>query len=232
MCENLVFHYNFIVGHDIYYPWGHQTFTNLNKQELTALAKKMGFFTSPPYSSSNLVYATTGDTTDWSHEALGVVSYTLEIGYTFYLPCSYFEDNTVDNVFKMLLYASRVAKAPYKLPQGPDVIRITLSNSTVSTSETLDVDIEVSDSQYALFYETGYDKITSVKLYIDTHPYDDNSSPNMEETSFDTTSSTQSLTFNVDVSDLAVGTHILYIQADDDSIGSGPVYSTFFEVTS
>lgn len=210
----------------ILWPWAFANEVDApNKEGLTALAKKMAAKTSPQYASNNDIYPTAGDTTDWAYEAIGVAAYTIEVGYEFHEPCDVFENTVLANGMNTLLYAARVANAPYKYPKGPEVISLSLP-SNITLSETLSVEVVVSDSLGTIFYDTVLQNVAAIRLYIDSHPYDDDAAPVAELSQ--NFGATASETFEVSLSGYGVGRHTIFIQAEDDD-GLGPVYSQFFE---
>lgn len=166
----------------------------------------------------------------------------MEVGTWFYEDCSTFEQVESANILRMLLYAARVSKAPYKFPQGPDITEIRLSPSTLSTADTLTVFVRASDSERAMGFRTGGHEVSSITIYVDSHPFDvtleeeDNSliisaAVDDETDEFSSSSTTSaSASFNVSLSDLNPGKHILYVQARDIH-GLGPVYSTYFNIS-
>jgi len=215
-------------GRDFFWPWA---FTDdilaPNAVDLTAFAKKMASQTNPRYSSNNDVYNTSGDTTDYAYEAIGVAAYTAEIGTAFHEDCSTFEHTILRNTEKFLLYASRVSMYPYLLPKGPDLL-ISLSTSIIKNDENLLVTVHASDSLYAMEYVTGQQTLVVINLYIDTHPYEIRAAPDFQvEDNFDSNKAT--VEFNLPLSNLSQGKHHLFIQAYDTQ-GPGPVYSEFVQI--
>jgi len=218
-------------GRDFFWPWAYaDDALSPNDVDLTAFAKKMASFTTPQYSHDNVVYPTSGDTTDWAHEAIGVAAYTVEMGTWFHENCFDFEDIDLGNVMRSLLYAARVAYAPYQLPKGPDVVSFFIEESVLTTSDTLLIIASISDSERALGYDTGDQTITQVDIFIDNHPYDSDATPDEQVTSGINFVQT-TVDVEISMSGLSEGQHIVYIQAHDVD-GPGPVYSKYFEITS
>lgn len=211
-------------GQDFFWPYAYSASVDEpNDIELTAFAKKLASHTSPEYSHDNVVYFTSGDTTDWAYDAIGIAPFTIEMGISFHEGCTNFEDVELANAMNSLLYAARVANAPYQLPLGPEIFWM-----SVGTSENqVELMIKISDSERALGYTTGNQGIVSLNVFIDEHPYLTNATPAFEQTYPGTSSSViDSILFNTTGFDLGEDKHILYLQAFDTN-GPGPVYSRY-----
>lgn len=192
---------------------------------------------------------------------------TIEIGTEFYQDCESSEDFIFDNAKKMLLFGARVSMAPYELPKGPDITSLSCScykddedddddnnnnlnsNSTTTTSTPLIlvVDVTASDSQYALDFHTGQNRISSIDLYLDHHPYDkeeeqEESLPNVYATMGnglrEFTLSTESTSLIIPIPNITrssdeatVGRHTIFIQASDDEETKGPVYASYLTIS-
>jgi len=212
-------------GEDFFYPWGNGDSTP-NQEAFVTMAKKMSSYTSPSYTTDNDTYGVSGDSTDWVYSSTGVLAYTMELGNNFYQSCSYFESNVLPSALGALLYAARVSKAPYLYSKGPDVMKIVYSSNS---ENSLDVTVKASDSKRAQGYTTGSQDISEINLYLNTHPYDSSATIEMAANS-GFTSSTETTTLSIDVSDLADGNHTVYIQAKDTDGTVGPVYASHFTV--
>jgi len=214
-------------GEDFFWPYAFSdSIFSPNDQDLKDFAEKMASFTTPRYSSTNEVYLSSGDTTDWAHEAIGVAAYTVELGTKFYESCQYFEDYIEGNTLRVLLYAARVAKAPYSLPKGPDIMSITLSSTMLKPTDILVATVKANNERNPLTRET---EVTSISLFIDKHPYlaANNSSSSVIKSPFDLND--EEVIFNVPFTNLSTGQHTAFFQAQDNNL-LGPVYSAFFEV--
>lgn len=166
-----------------------------------------------------------------AHESVGAASFTVEIGTEFYQDCDSSEDFIFENARRMFLYGARVSMAPYELPKGPDITSLKCSCINSTDSSMLQVSVTASDSERALAFQTGSDKISSIKLYMDNHPSE--SSSNFVESTFGSaSSSTEDAVLNYPLSNLEAGKHILYVQASDDKETKGPVSATYFTLSS
>lgn len=199
-----------------------------NEVDLRALCLKMGSFTSPRYHCENNYPPSSGSLIDWVHDEFGIASLAVELGSAFYEGCFYFENLVWPNGMNILLNVARNAKHPYKFPRGPDVISLLLDSSTLSSNESLSATATVSDSSRALGYQTGNQSVTEIKIFIDMHPYESDSIPVLNLTNGNN-STNRIDRFEISMSSLVEGKHILYIQAYDTE-GPGPVYATFFNI--
>lgn len=202
------------------------------ERELRALAYKIDSFSEVDFSMAN-DFAISGSLLDWSHDRFGISAIAIEFGSVFYENCTAVEGSIVEEALNILLYGARVAWRPYIYPKGPDIFDIRLSSSTLMQNEALQVDLFISDSaRVRNDYSTGGQAIDDLKVFIDSHPYENSSMPynlttnltfnDLQEANF---------TLNINVSSLDEGGHILYLQGYDTG-GPGPVYAEFFHVVS
>ena len=116
-------------GNLVLWPWGTTRNTAPNSVELEAVGKKLASYNQYKASQAIELYPVSGSTDDWSYGELGIASYTFEIGPD-NGPCSGFFpsysclDEGEGGSFwagnlQALLYAARIARAPYQLSQGP-----------------------------------------------------------------------------------------------------------------
>lgn len=221
-----------------YYPWGHVDKQSKDNEALEALGRKISSFNGHDLwaPGHDFVYPVSGDTSDYMYGVLGVASYGLEIGDDFYESCNNFESDVLPSNLPALMYAARVAKKPFFLGKGPDVLDL----SAVMVDDYYRVTASASDSQLVNIdgysnFNTGGQTITEVRLYIDVHPddYDGSSTVwNMEAVDGSFDSSEEKLEVAIFTSSLGIssGRHALFAQARDDDGYLGPVSSVFIEV--
>jgi murein tripeptide amidase MpaA len=153
----------------VLWPWGHTSAPAPNGPQLAQLGRRMAAFNGYEPAQSIELYPTSGTTDDWSYATLGIASYTFEIG-PFLGECGGFMppfsclDEGDDGRFwqrnlPALLYAARVARAPYQAPAGPD---LALAGTTMLTgSTTLSLTIALESSTVPL---------SATELYIGAAP--------------------------------------------------------------
>jgi hypothetical protein len=128
----------------VLYPWGSTATDAPNRAGLSALGAKFGFFNRYTVQSSNQLYPTSGTADEWAYGELGVASYTIEMGTTFFQPCADFEKTIYPSNRLVLRYAAKACRQPYLDPSGPEVLDVTaspnagLAGSTVVLSAVAD----------------------------------------------------------------------------------------------
>merc|ERR1712087_812135 len=81
-------------GELFYWPYAYKdSAVTPNESDFVAFAQKMASYTNPQYLTHNSGGAATGDTTDYTYDAIGAASFTLELGTKFHEDCNYFESN-------------------------------------------------------------------------------------------------------------------------------------------
>jgi hypothetical protein len=143
-----------------------------NAAELELIGGKLASYNGHRPQQSIDLYPTSGTTDDWSYGELGVASFTFEIGLPtgpcggFFAPYSCL-DGGVDGEFwprnlPALLYAARVARAPYQLVYGP-----TPENLIAALNNQGQVELRAD------FDETGNggQTIIAAEFYVDVPPW-------------------------------------------------------------
>lgn len=124
-------------GGMVLWPWGWTHALAPNGTQLARLGNKfsaiLGYYGCQ--AGSGCLYYTDGTTDDWSYGALGVASYTFELGSNFFQGCGYYESNIVSDTIDALTYGLLSARRPYQTPFGPDVTAVAVSPTvTITTS--------------------------------------------------------------------------------------------------
>jgi hypothetical protein len=102
-----------------------------------------------------------------------VASFGFEVGNAFYQKCNEFEAKVFPINYETLIYAAKVASAPFKIPKGPDVLLLEIISTT---SDSVNVTVLVSDEERSIAYgkafaATGSQAIAMVRVLVDEHPY-------------------------------------------------------------
>jgi hypothetical protein len=108
------------------------------------------------------------------YAALGVASFGLEIGDDFYQECAAFEDEIVPNNIPPLLYAAKIAGAPYREVKGPDVLDLTIGENeqhdrivvSARASDGGMVNAITVDVRFDKF-PTGDQSVAALRCYLD-----------------------------------------------------------------
>ncbi len=159
---------------------------------------------------------------------LGVATFGLEIGQDFYEDCDLFEATILQTNRNALIYAAKLAKKPFSLVKGPDIIDLSVEiDNNVMTLIAV-----ASDGQMVIGHSTGEQDVTSVKLYVDVHPDDyEEGDASFEMSSGENLDVQTSFTLELNLpSSIVSGQHILFAQAMDSDGFLGPVSSIFFDV--
>ena len=154
-------------GNLVLWPWGATRTPAPNAADLELIGRKFAFYNGYTAYQSIRLYPTSGTTDDWSYGELGVASFTFEIGPNsgpcagFFAPYRCLSDEFWPRNLPALLYAARIAAAPYALAHGP-------TPEEVAALPTADGRVEIR----ARFDETanGGQPIASAELFLDAPP--------------------------------------------------------------
>jgi carboxypeptidase T len=236
-------------GNLIIWPWAYEERYCADEEEFLTISRKFksfnGYALAGPF-QPDFLYAANGVTDDFAYGELGAAAFTLEIGSAFYQSCSDFDPIVAANL-PVLLYAGKVAGAPYKIPLGPDVMSLGSPFTgdasfapTVPGNGTLSIVAQVSDNARSDIKNTptmvdtmatGSQFISSVQVYLDGHPYDDSPPTPIDMTGpTDSTTATFSVDLDIATLGLSYGSHVIHIVATDSGQFSGPVSSRYFDV--
>lgn len=233
-------------GRLVLFPWGYTTTHAPNAYGLATLARRFGYplnYTVCQAGGAGCLYQTDGTTDDFAYGALGVPSFTIEFGTSFFQSCQYFEDNILNQGLQALRYAFTAAPLPYVLAEGPEVVDVEVEPVNIgaepdhathaSISATVDASRIAPLSGINVFSITEkIEPIRSARLTIDALPwqgvqYSVPLSP--VDGAFDNIREVVSAT--VEMACLPSGRHTLYLQAEDEAGDWGVVAAEFITVT-
>lgn len=134
----------------VLWPWGGVTAPAPNAAALTALGRRLAYFSGYEPMQSVGLYPTDGTTDDNAYGKLGVASYTIELGSgsNFFTDCATFENEIWPQNFEALLYAARAVRAPYLLPGGPDAYAVAASPPYAFPGDAIELRATLSDARY------------------------------------------------------------------------------------
>ena len=89
------------------------------------------------------LYFVSGDLTDAVYGIDCVASFGFEVGSEIYEQCEEVEGKIVPMMFQNFLYATKTARAPYRIPLGPDVLKIMVNDT--AEPDSVAVTAKVSD---------------------------------------------------------------------------------------
>jgi len=220
-------------GEQVLYPWGDSTAPVPNLAGLRALGKRMSYFNNyEACQSAVCLYETAGATDDFTYGELGVASYTIEMGNTFFESCSAFEAAVYPENLPALLYAFKVTRRPYQLAHGPDSLTVTVSPSTVSQGLPATLQAVADDTRFGTVGGAeAAQPITAARYSVDV-PSWVAGTPTFSMTAADGTfnSTVEPIVASVNTSGLAPGRHTLFVESRDASGAWGPPTAIFFTV--
>jgi hypothetical protein len=209
-------------GNLVLWPWGFTSTPAPNDAQLAQLGHKLasynGYVPQPAYA----LYPTSGTTDDWSYGTLGIASYTFEMGGNGdgFLPwCGSYEALVQPNL-SALFYAARVARAPYLLSAGPDVLTPTITLA----------DMIPDTAQLTATIVAANPIISTAQAYIDTPPWANGSPLPLfaADGAFD--SSSEVVTTTLSTLGLDYGQHIVFVRGQDMADNWGPISAAFLFV--
>ena len=212
-------------GSGTWFPWGNRTSGAApNATQLQTFARKVAFLNGLPAARSSDFGAIGGATDDWTFGTLGVAAFTIELGGSdFYPPCTTYESTIGPPAVASFFIAARVARAPYRLPAGPDVLNLTaVSGAGVTLTAS------ANDARYLPATEPTQ-AIASVALY-NSVPWAANATPiaSFAATDGNFNSNIESITLNLPEAQLPlVANTLFYAQATDAAGNKGPVSAVF-----
>lgn len=203
-------------GRLILWPYGHSNELAPNSKGLEALGKKIAFFNGYLPQQSVGLYPTDGTSDNLAYGELGIAHLTFELGTEFFQQCDIYNERIKPDNLKALLYAAKVAQAPYLLTLGPDIESLEIGqtgNATRAITGTA-TDVNYRDPQAS----QSTHNISQVKYSFNQYPNDDNS--NLAVLSNDSVAA-KSKEFSIEITDNTVET--VYIQAYNETGQAGPV---------
>ncbi len=159
-------------GNLVLWPWGAMMNKAPNSTELEMIGGMLASHNGYTPQQSIQLYPTSGTTDDWAYGELGIASFTFEIGLAtgqcggFFAPSSCL-DGGDGGAFWLrnlpaLIYAARIARAPYRLVHGP-----------AAESLTATIDNNGRIQLRAAFDETrnGGQAVAAAEYYVDAPPW-------------------------------------------------------------
>lgn len=208
----------------VLWSWGHVKDLAPNGRQLASLGRKFGYFNGYKPTPAIGLYPTTGTTEDYGYGKLGIPSYTIELGTAFFESCSTFENNVIPKNMPALRYAISVARAPYKMGSGADVIDLETRNSNGQ--------LELVASADSTRFNNSNGKepsrnVVSAEYFVDTPPWEGGQAIPMQASdgSFNSGKEKIKATLN-----LSKGKHIIYVRAKSNT-HYGPVNAIYVEGT-
>ena len=214
----------------VLWPWGDTSTVAPNGAALQSLGRKLAFFNGYTPEQSIGLYPTSGTTNDFAYGELGVASYTFELGNAFFESCSTFTGTILPQNQAALLYALRVARAPYQLGSGPDSVSVS-APASVATGGTFTLSASATNTRFNT--SNGAEPartVTAAEYFIDTPPWAGGTPTAMTATDGTFNTATEAVRATVSTAGLSAGKHTIYVRARNNSGTSGPVSAVFVTV--
>lgn len=221
-----------------------------NDSQLRTLAFRLSHFNGYTTGTGpEILYGTTGSTDDWIYGRLGVAGVTFEMSPSdgrcsgFDPPYRCIDDSVYPLNREALLYAVRVASAPYATPLGPTTTTVELP-AAVEADASFTVAATVDDD--ALGNGAGSvgrppaTAVTAAEYRLDALPGSDQPRPEgtaptdptaMAATDGSFSAPTEEATATVSTVGLSLGRHTLYIRGRNAGGDWGPYVARYFLVT-
>jgi hypothetical protein len=217
----------------VLWPWGYTNQVAPNGIQLQTLGRKFAYFNNYFPEQSIYLYVTDGTTIDFAYGQLGVAAYTFELGTDFFQSCTVFENTILPKNMDALIYATRVARAPYMLPAGPDSLNVaTVPSGTVPSGQPLVVNSTVNDTRFNNQNGTEPTQpIAAAEVYVDVPPWSPGAAPialAAADGNFNT--SVEAVTGTLSTAGWPLGRHTLYVRGRDSLNNWGPMGGVFIDV--
>jgi hypothetical protein len=217
----------------VLFPWGYTTTPAPNSTALQTLGRKFGFFNG--YQVCNgptCLYGTSGTTDDYTYGALGVASYTFELGRNFFETCSFFTSNIVPKNMPALYYALKSARRPYQSPAGPDVTNVAVSAASVVQGATVTLSATANDTRFA---SNGWgaeptQNVVAARYTIDQPSWNGAAVTALSAADGAFNSGIENVTATISTAGLSVGRHLIFVEAQDAAGNWGAPTAVFLTV--
>jgi carboxypeptidase T len=194
-----------------------------NNPDLEAVWDKVATWTPGwPSCSTGACYGlVAGSASDWAYGKYGVAAAVWEIGE--FMP-QYAEIDAYYWPFlrPMMIYTTRIARAPYLEARGPDALRVVSRPQLIRPGgPPLTITATIDDTQ------NGQQPIVAAEMYVDLPPWAGGVAVPMaaDDGSFDTVA--EPVHAALDVCALAPGRHLVFIRGKDSAGYWGPLFAAF-----
>lgn len=216
----------------VIWPWGDTSAPSPNVSGLRPFGKRMAWFNGYDPNQSDTLYPTDGTTDDTMYGLLGAPAYTIELGQSFFEPCSNFNNVVLPANLKAIRYAARGAHAPYALGGGPDVVELSAEPDLVAAGTPVTISARIDDSRFnQQNFTESVQNISAASAYLDGLPWE-GASPAASFTASDGTfnSPVEDVTATLATTGLASGKHLVFVQGTDATPQAGTPNAVFVDV--
>ena len=213
-----------------WFPWGDVSTPAPNGTQMQTLARKLEFYNGYEAIQSALTGAIGGASDDYTFGTLGVPAFTMELGGSdFWPPCPTYEAQIAPGTLASLGFAARIARAPYRLPAGPELVGAVASPSAIPPGGSALLTATASDARFGP--GTGPEpvqNVQAVEVFLQP-PWEAGATPvggmSAVDGAFD--GSEEAVSLSLPAALLPGGRVLVYLQAIDTAGQRGPVSAVF-----
>ena len=225
-------------GKLVLWPWGFTAQAAPNSNPLRTLGKKLAYFNEYEPMQSYGLYPTDGTTEDFAYGELGLASYIIEVGSSFFVSCTNFENIIFPSNQAALLYALKAVRLPYQIPSGPEVVQLEISPGWSQPGTEIQIRAQIDDAR---FFDGVFDPdeiepiqaIQAVEAFVDVPPWITTTAPMpitlaAEDGIYD--QPIEWVSGTIPAQGLAKGRHTLFVHGQDQAGNWGAFQAGFFDV--
>ncbi|WP_185964347.1 M14 family zinc carboxypeptidase [Aliikangiella marina] len=217
----------------VLWPYGHKQGASPNDAAFVEMGHKLAWFNNYAPMQSVGLYPTDGTSDNVSYGELGIPAITFELGTEFFQSCTTYNFSVKNTNLNALSYAAKIVGAPYQIPFGPDISRLTLngSNQSVSITAGTQVELSVTASATRTALSGGERNVDRIEYSLGIPVWQETAT---REVIFDNpnasapTTQTAQATINTDT--LPPGQHLVYVRAINSQGQAGAVSAGMISV--
>jgi len=217
----------------VLWPWGFTAQASGNALGFEALGRRLAWFNRYRPQRAVDLYVTDGTTIDTVYGELGTPALVFELGNAFFESCSMFEQEIYPRNLQALIYAAKATRAPYQLPQGPELRELQSEPDLALSGESIRISAIADDSRFnQSFGGTQTSQIIQGVRFSMATPIWQSGAESLPMSASDGAFDANREAVRADVSgaQLPAGESILYTQAEDALGNKGPVSAQFVNV--
>ena len=175
-----------------------------------------------------------GTSKDFCYGELGVASFVFELGTEHFQSCSFYENNIVPGNLPAMIYAAKVARAPYMIPAGPNIYGLAIGADNVSSGIMVALKGAVDDTQFNNSNGTEQPQnISSAEYYVDKPPWVNSPKPvaiSLSPTDGIFNNKVETVKAQVDTTGWSDGQHIIFVRGQDADANWGAFSVIFLNI--
>jgi murein tripeptide amidase MpaA len=223
---------NHAFGELIIWPWGYTNTDAPNGTALQTLGRKLAGFNGHEPKQARELYITDGTAVDYGYGEFGVASYTYEMGTSFFQDCADFEGSIFPKNLESLLYAAKVARAPYLWPAGPDAVEVAGAPAFVEPGEPVTIVATLDDTRFENSNGTEPTQdVVAAEAYVGIPPWDPQAPAPIAMTAVDGAfdAAVEEVEFDIDTTNVT-GREVVWVRGQDALGNWGAPGAAFFYV--